>query len=738
MDKLQKDSIAAIIVTLAALAFFSWQIFSISQQEVSQFDKYPNAAVKYLNNTIAPERLLDYSPLYLLLHILAFRFLSSPIPSILLLHIACLSLAATLLYLLLRRHVNLPLSIAGTAAFLLGKNVIIYGYILEPEPLMVLFLVATLFFSGGNSRTHSLMTGISLTLCMLTRPSFVPLVLIIPFYYWLTSDDIKRALVRASFFILPVLIGVVAISARNYAVQGFLSPMVMSPGTVLFDGNNPLSLGTSAVYPPLVGAIASQSNGESDYQHAIYRDLARRATGNVFDVREANRYWASKAVNFIVDYPGHFISLTAHRLYYLFHGYRWHDLEVAWYAEQSLRSSAVPFFPFSLISALAIAGLLLGVRRWKDHLLFYAIFLNQMLIMCLTYATDRQRSSIYPLFILFAALAIQTIYKQKRTAVIALPAVLLFTAAFSVKSDIMKDDYYVWQGYAQIGPLTEQVITDRNNGNFEGAKEKAARAEAWATWLIEAGKPSGMPASAKTLAETAAGELTALREESPSRQLDMAILLIEAGKIDQAEALLALLSKEGHRFVYMDGRLPEPLYHLGRIALLRGDRKKAEELMLRALSKTPGDPATLAQLACLTGGESYAGKLYRYYDAADAQLFLGRACVESGQYAGAIGYLGRLTILLPEYAKGRIYLAAALGKTGSYVDAAKLYLSTTGENPGTVLLEDSIAPVFKRWAQDGSLEAVYWYGIVLRQYGRFGEAQPYLEQAKRSGYQIRR
>jgi hypothetical protein len=78
-------------------------------------------------------------------------------------------------------------------------------------------------------------------------------------------------------------------------------------------------------------------------------------------------------------------------------------------------------------------------------------------------------------------------------------------------------------------------------------------------------------------------------------------------------------------------------------------------------------------------------------------------------------------------------LAAALGGMGKYNDAAELYLTTTGEHPRTVMLEERIVPIFHAWAAGGSAEARYWYGIVLRQYGRFREALPHLQLAERSG-----
>jgi tetratricopeptide (TPR) repeat protein len=229
-------------------------------------------------------------------------------------------------------------------------------------------------------------------------------------------------------------------------------------------------------------------------------------------------------------------------------------------------------------------------------------------------------------------------------------------------------------------------------------------------------------------------ELSRAGETTPSTRFDRALLLIEAKQFDEAESILASLEQKRYVFSPDNDRLPDPLYHLGRISLLRGDLEKAAEYMNQSLIRHPGEPAALAQLACLTNKETYADSLFSYFDEIDARFLLGRACLESGQYSRAADYLGRSVMLLPEHARGRILLAAALGSTGKYADAANLYVTTTGEHPGTVMLEEMIVPIFKKRAADGSAEALYWYGIVLRQYGRFNEALPYLVQAEKSGY----
>src|SRR5512143_2264181 len=94
-----RDLRTAALVALAAAVLFAVQILTIPQDEASQFSKYPSAAIQWLNGTVAPERLVDYSPLYLWLHAAAQSFLAEPLRWVPALHILLLSAAASLLYL---------------------------------------------------------------------------------------------------------------------------------------------------------------------------------------------------------------------------------------------------------------------------------------------------------------------------------------------------------------------------------------------------------------------------------------------------------------------------------------------------------------------------------------------------------------------------------------------------------------------------------------------------------------
>ena len=732
--RMHRDLLIAVTVALAAAALFSLQIFTISQDEASQFSKYPNAAVQWLSGTVAPERLVDYSPLYLWLHVAARHLLADPLPWIHVLHIILLSAAASLLYLILRRHVGMVLSLCGAATLVISRSVVIYGYIFEPEPLMIFLLTSTVFFADRRSLPDAAATGISLSLCLLTRPTFAPLIVIIPVYYWLHSVDRGRTLRSIGLFLVPVLIVSAFLSIRNYTLQQNLSPFGMNPALRFFDGNNPLAEGNRAAYPPLVNDVAGRAVGQSDYEYAVYRLFARKSSGSDLSVGGTERYWASNTNQYISDHPAHFISLTVRRIIYFFHNYRWHDLDPSWMTDQVLGERTALFIPFSVLSALALIGMIYGLGAWRQHLLCYGIVLIQAGLMALIYATDRQRVCLYPFFIFFSAIALAKLKEGAPRRWLVVGMALVLAVLFSSDLDRMKDDHHIGEGSRQFDDLMAKATLARTEGNYVGAIRASAQAYALNPRSIEHIRLADLPGDSRSLAEAAIAELPTLLGGSPSAELDHALLLKAAGKLDEAERILTSLANGRHSFLRDGDGLPEPLYHLGRIAFLRGQRDRSAEFLRRALGKHPGDPVLLSGLACLTGDTAYADRVFRYFDDVDATFYLGRACLETGGSEQALGYLSRLAEFLPDNPRVRVYRAAALSASGRYAEAAALYRSTAGERPGYVMLDDQILTAFRQMAKDGSAEHLYWYGVVLRQFGHFPEALQMLQNASLAGH----
>jgi tetratricopeptide (TPR) repeat protein len=599
----RRDAALALLLALASGILFAWQSLGVLSDN-GLFSKYARAAVKLGHGWPIGERLLDYSPLYLAVYRAAYSLSPEPFRGVLLLQAAWLGLAVAFLYLAVRRHAGPLAALAAAAALALERSVAVHAYIFEPEALLLCCLAAWLLLAQLPGRAAAGGAGIALALASLTRPGLLPLVLVVPAAALLRAGPRRPALVAGALGVLPVALALGWLSARNHAAAGTWSPVVMNPGTVFYEGNNPYALGFGASYPLVVNDVAAAQADESDFQHVVYRRLARVDAGRDLGVGAVNAFWATKALCYLADEPGAALRRAGRKILYAFHRYRWYDIPGAEQAEDRLRTRGVPATPLALVSALALVGAVTGLRRRQPCMLpAYALFAGQLVVLVVTYASARQRLALLPALCLFAALGASRVARVGRGAALAAAATVALAVLFSRETDLMRDHA------EEVRPGSATVAAPQD------ADPKDARA-----------------------------------------RFHLALRLINEGELGRAEALFESLRRERYR--PQDG---EPAYYLGRIAALRGRREDAVRFMREALAGSPGHPGYLAQLAALTGERRWSERISRYLDGTDAQYELGWALLDNGRAPEAAALLGRVVAAAPEDEAARRLLAQASG-----------------------------------------------------------------------------
>lgn len=594
----RRDAVLASLLALSSGTLFAWQYLGDPFNN-GLFFKYPQAALKLNQGWQFGERLLDYSPLYLAVHRAVSSFSHEPVRSVLLLQAAWLGLAVAFLYLAVRRHAGPLLALAASAALALERSVAVHGSIFEPEALLLCCLAAWLLLAQLPGRTAASGAGVALALVVLTRPSLLPLVLVVPAAAYLRQDSRRAAFTAGALAVLPVALALGWLSVRNHTAAGTWSPMVMNPGTVFFEGNNPYAFGYSVAYPPVVNDVANAKKGESDFHHVVYRDLARLDAGRNLSVGEVNAFWVKKAFCFLADEPGAAMRRAGRKILYVFHRYPWYDITGAEPAEDRLRARGVPATPLAVLSALALVGAVTGLRCGQPGMLpAYTLLVAQLAVMGATYASARQRLALLPVLCLFAALGASRIAQNGRAAALAAAVTVALAVVFSRETELMRQhagEYH--PGYA--------LVRD------------------------------------------------AVSEDAATR-FALALRLINEGGLDRAEQLFESLRREGYR-----SRHGQPAYYLGRIAALRGRHEDSVRFMREALGRSPGHPAYLAQLAALTGERRWNELLFRYLDRTDAQYELGWALLDNGRAQEAAALLGRVVAAAPQDEAARRLLAQA-------------------------------------------------------------------------------
>ena len=688
------------------------------------FIKYQVAAQQSIEGSLATERLMDFSPIYLRVHILAKKILSKPDTGILWLQISLTALSAVLLFELMRSFYLVSISLAGTLLFVTHQSVIIYTGTFEPEPFAICFALGFLVTALKQGKRWALLSGIFLSLSLLTRQNFFLLILLTPVYFRLHYNNRKDWVPLVISFLIPILLTVAFLSFRNSVVTGSWAPYANHPGNVFFEGNNPNSLGQSAIYPPLVHDSRADFPFDSDIRHVLYRLFLRRISEKPVAVADVNTYWSKKALNFMVDYPLHTFRRLASKITYIFHQFPRHDIPYL-YTKADKLVEALPTFPFALISALALIGMILSAKAWKEYFLICMLLFSQLGIMLMTYVSERQRVAVISLMIFLAAGAFQKLLFDGRNRIWIAVLLIFLTPFLYIKNDTIHDELHVVNAAETHTRLKQEAAGHRDKGNLPLAARANAMAYAYAPWYTDDTRLAGLRfPPGETMAGVALETALLFKDPSPSRLFDIATLFVENGRLSDAEAILKYLIDGGYRFNRRFMQSSEPYFHLARIHQSLGNRLAAVTSLKMALTDNPGDPWALSYMSALTGQDVYRDKLIRYFGELDAAFFLGKACYEIGRYDDAINHFSYVVRYLPEYRKTRIYLSLSLGGAGKYRQAAETYVDAIRGKPDAVFREEEVLAIFRNWSslEPRNEKAKLYLGMVMETFGHYSQA----------------
>ncbi len=203
---------------------------------------------------------------------------------------------------------------------------------------------------------------------------------------------------------LGLVIGVV--TARNFAVSGDFVPVAAHTGINFYIGNNPEADG-------LFYAPANISMN----QEGMFRDakaLARYDTKKLLSPSEVSGYWFDKGLAFIRAHPVQYASLVWKKLCLVFSLKEpLHDLEYS-NALRSVRALRVLIPDLSLILPLALVGMAMSVRRFRDTGVLYIGVAAFSLSLLLFFVTTRYRILYVPFAALFAGAGVVAMLESAR------------------------------------------------------------------------------------------------------------------------------------------------------------------------------------------------------------------------------------------------------------------------------------------------------------------------------------
>lgn len=286
--------------------------------------------------------------------------------------------------------------IAGCIAAVYGPLVFFVNLLLV-ETVKVFFVTLSFYLAqralASLKQSDFVYCGIALGAAILCRPTDA--LMLIPLFvslFFISSISKQHAVQYSAFLLIGIAVLVAPVTIRNFALSGEFIPVTSNGGLNFYIGNNAQAVGV--FYNPEQFNMVHDPNGSGYLEH-LY--------GKRFSHGETSSYWMEKAMDYITGQPGAFLALMGRKFVLFFHHKEIGQLGYGYDFMASYISSLLAYLPvFIIVMPLAVLGMAVSRRRWKELFLLHGFLWMQVAGVILFFITDRYRLSAMPFFIVFA------------------------------------------------------------------------------------------------------------------------------------------------------------------------------------------------------------------------------------------------------------------------------------------------------------------------------------------------
>jgi tetratricopeptide (TPR) repeat protein len=167
-----------------------------------------------------------------------------------------------------------------------------------------------------------------------------------------------------------------------------------------------------------------------------------------------------KGLDFIKENPWRFVKLLGRKLLLFFNGY---EIPNNYYFYQTRDDSSIlkiSFFSFAIILPLAVLGIALSLKRWKDFYLIYSFVFIYLVSSLVFYVLSRLRAPVIPFLIIFAGFFIGEIFEKLKNSKIkqVLILIIIACAIFGLTQiNLINKREFNMHGYVQKGNIYQSV-----------------------------------------------------------------------------------------------------------------------------------------------------------------------------------------------------------------------------------------------------------------------------------------
>lgn len=398
--------------------------------------------------------------------------------------------------------------------------------------------------------------GLCLGLLILTRENALLFAPLIALWLLLAFGELSWRL-RArntGLFLAGVLLPLMLVGARNYAVGGEFILTTYQGGPNFFIGNH---RGATGTYVPL-----RSGRGNTPFERIDATLIAQHETGRRLSPREVSAFWFGKGLEFVREQPGEWLALLARKAFYALHSYEVPDSEDLYFYERNSRvlRSVGWLLHFGMLLPLGALGAVLCWREPRSGRFVRLVVILAVSVaagVALFYAFARYRYPMAPMLILLGAGGVVEAVRRLRTgrAASLTPGVLAAGLAAVLANAPTPYDGQV------------QLATSYSNAGLAAARAgDLQRGRAYLNTALEL---------APTLREARYG---------------LGKVLLMSGEFVAGTTELQAAYDAGPDVPYITSAL-------GTAALIQGDLERAAELLERAARGDPQDAETWINLA---------------------------------------------------------------------------------------------------------------------------------------------
>jgi 4-amino-4-deoxy-L-arabinose transferase-like glycosyltransferase len=235
----------------------------------------------------------------------------------------------------------------------------------------------------------------------------------------------------ALWFLAGCLLPIIPVSAWNTHKGGGFLLTSADAGLNLYIGNNPSSSGL-----PTTPIELLELRAIPEYEPEDSKRIAEKESGRALTTAGVSRYWSGRAVAFMLNNPGTFLSGLAKKFEVFWNFYEIPDDYHYSFIRYRFLPTLWAFPTFVLIGPLALFGLIVHVRQWRELLPLYGVFVSYLALVVLFYIRGRYRMVAVPMLAIFAAAGIEWLLRvwrdRRHREIFAFGAATLGLATFFV------------------------------------------------------------------------------------------------------------------------------------------------------------------------------------------------------------------------------------------------------------------------------------------------------------------